>query len=169
MVEDPRWDADTSLAQPLKEARCQQGWAFHMLNEITDLSPKFEIVYTMGAPGLSIMVDDRLGAEVIFDKGIVALPKNWQIPYMAAYHALFETRKFEKAGDLLRRVGDLGGPEWVYFLATKVYSRAGRAELGKAVIEDYIKNFPPNEVPIRAKQRLAEVEAILAEEKTKSK
>jgi len=165
--ESPRWDADASLEKPQKLARCQKGWAFHMLNEITDLSPKFKIIYTMGAPGLSIVVDDREGAEVIFDKGVVALPHNWQIPYMAAYHALFETRKFEKAAKLLHQTGDRGGPEWVYFLASRVYSRAGRAELGRAVITQYIKNFAPDKVPKRAKQRLAEVEAILAKEKSK--
>jgi len=159
--EAPRWDADSSLEKPQKQARCQKGWGFHMLNEITDLSPKFETIYTMAAPGLSIVVDDREGAEIIFDKGIEAFPDNWQIPYMAAYHALFETRKFEKAAQLLYKVGDLGGPEWVYFLATKVYSRIGQAELGLAVITQYIKNFEPDKIPEHAKKRLAEVQAML--------
>lgn len=143
-------------------AKCRKGWSFHMLDEITDLSPKFETIYMMGAPGLSILVDDREGAEIIFDKGIKALPKNWQIPYMAAYHALFETRKFDKAARLLEQVGRMGGPEWVYFLATRIYSRAGMAALGKSVIMEYIKGFPPDQVPERARQRLAEVEALLA-------
>lgn len=157
------------LEKQMAKAKCEKGWAFHMLNEITDLSPKFEVIYTMGAPGLSIVVDDREGAEILFDKGIAALPKNWQIPYMAGYHAMYETRKFEKAGDLLKRAGDLGAPEWVYFLATRFYSRAGRAELGRAVLLEYIKNFPPDEVPPRALDRLREVEAVLAEEKAKAK
>ncbi|MCB0365801.1 MAG: hypothetical protein KDD68_10445 [Bdellovibrionales bacterium] len=165
--ETKTWDVDPTLQKAMVGAQCEKGWTFHMLNEITDLSPKFEIIYTMGAPGLSIIVDDREGAEILFDKGIRALPKNWQIPYMAAYHALFETRKYEKAGDLLKLVGDLGGPEWVYFLATRVYSRAGRAELGKAVIERYIKNFAEDEVPERAKRRLDEINAVLEDERGK--
>ncbi|MBK8201202.1 MAG: hypothetical protein IPK68_02350 [Bdellovibrionales bacterium] len=50
-------------------------------------------------------------------------------------------------------------------MATHVYSQAGLAELGKAVVEEYIQKFPPDEVPLRAKQRLAEVEAILRKER----
>lgn len=150
---------------PKSAAQCKKGWAFHMLNEITDLSPKFEIVYTMGATGLSILVDDREGAEIIFDKGVVAFPRVWQISYTAAYHALFETGNLEKGARLLKQAGDSGAPAWVYFLATHVYSQAGLAELGKAVVEEYIQKFPPDEVPLRAKQRLAEVEAILRKER----
>lgn len=150
---------------PLKPARCEKGWAFRMLNEITDLSPKFEIIYTMAAPGLSIVVDDREGAEILFDKGIQALPEIWQIPYMAGYHALYETQKLDKAARLLHLAGQLGAPEWVYFLATRISTRVGMAEFGKKVITEYIERFPPDEVPERARQRLREVEAVLKEER----
>ncbi|MBK9039695.1 MAG: hypothetical protein IPL83_11120 [Bdellovibrionales bacterium] len=164
--DEPKSSVQTDpTGTPKSPAQCKKGWAFHMLNEITDLSPKFEIVYTMGATGLSILVDDREGAEIIFDKGVVAFPRVWQISYTAAYHALFETGNLEKGARLLKQAGDSGAPGWVYFLATHVYSQAGLAELGKAVVEEYIQKFPPDEVPLRAKQRLAEVEAILRKER----
>ncbi len=164
--DEPKSPVQTDpIGTPKSPAQCKRGWAFHMLNEITDLSPKFEIVYTMGATSLSVLVGDREGAEIIFDKGVVAFPRIWKIPYTAAYHALFETGNFEKGARLLKQAGDAGAPNWVYSLATHAYSQAGLAELGKAVVEEYIQKFPPDEVPLRAKQRLAEVEAILRKER----
>ncbi|MEZ4873057.1 MAG: hypothetical protein R2827_12630 [Bdellovibrionales bacterium] len=117
---DPRFktaenaNLDDLIMTEWKPPRCHKGWVYHMLDRITDLSPKYRRVYISGGLHLSIVVDDREGAELLYDKAVKNLPDNWQLAYHAGYHALYETRKFSKAADMFRLAAQHGAPPWIY-------------------------------------------------------
>ena len=77
----------------LVESRCNEGWVYHMLDRITDFSPRFLYAYVHGGLLLSIVVDDREGARQIFEKGLKAFPDHYNLNYHAAYHYLAEVKK----------------------------------------------------------------------------
>lgn len=120
-----------------RHKKCDQSWGFKMLDAVTRLDPRFEMPYVAGTMALSIMVEDYEGASILFDRGIAQYPHNWTLLYRAAYHFLFDKQNFEKAGSLLMRASEEGGPTWLRSLAARVYSRAGQLALGISALKSY--------------------------------
>ena len=137
---DMKDNVDAVLGKKLKPARCRLGWVYHMLDRITDLSPKFDIAFISGATFLSIVVDDREGARRLFDKGVKQFPNDWSMAYRAAYHYLYELQEPRRAAYLLNQAGKKGAPSWVHSLSAKLYSVSGRSELGISVLEGAIRS-----------------------------
>ena len=129
---------DDILSYELKASRCNKGWVFQMLDTITDLSPKFRRAYRIGAESLSVAVDDREGARIIFDKGVKQFPGYWELSYSAAYHYLFEFQDPEKAAKLLIKAADSGGPYWFKQMAGTLYGRSGKFLLAETTLKTYI-------------------------------
>jgi hypothetical protein len=161
VTSNPGVGVDAVLSAVIKPSRCDRGWVFQMMDFITDLSPKFEEVYEIGATVLSVVVDDRAGAKIIFDKGLEQFPSNWVLNYRAAYHYLFDLQKPGKAADLLMAAYKNGGPDFLPTLASRLYSRVGRATLGVTTLEEFIHNYPDSPNIGRAKQRLNELKKEL--------
>lgn len=120
---------------------CVMGWVFRMLDAITKLVPKYYIAYSVGASSLSVLVDDPLGAKVIFDRGIENFPKDWRILYRAAYHYLYELFDTDRASELLKRAGENGAPKWVFSLASRLRTEEGKLHLALIVLEDFKRNL----------------------------
>lgn len=151
--------SETLMSQQ-PEAQCRLGWVFNMIDTITDLAPKFELVYSLGATVLSIVVDDREGARLIFEKGIRQFPDDWSLSYRAAYHYLYEIKEPRRAAELLEHAGRKGAPPWVFSLAARLYTDLGRAELGITILEDALKRDYKGHGVDKIKQRLDQLYKI---------
>ena len=116
---------------------CKKGWSFLMLDIMTELDPKMHLAYALGAPTLSILAHDPLGAEVIFNKGLKAFPEDWALFYRAGYHAQFELYQPEKAAERFNRAVELGAPDWLKSLAARLYTQSGQFDLAISVLEGY--------------------------------
>lgn len=146
---------------------CERGWVYKMINAITELSPKWRMPYVVGATMLSIVVDDRLGATDIFNKGVARYPDDVNLLYRASYHFIWEEKQPKIAADLLTRAARNGGPKWFYSLAGKLYTQAGQAELAKVIVEDALKTANTPEIKERLENRLREVNNTLHDEAMK--
>jgi hypothetical protein len=123
--------------QPISKLVCKgQGWLYHMLDTITDLSPKNLIVFRTGPVELTVIVNDIEGASKLFDKAVEHFPNDWQILYRASYQALFEEHNQKKAADLLVRAAQNGGEQWFYNLAARLYTDGGQKELGLSLYKN---------------------------------
>ncbi|MBT4762662.1 MAG: hypothetical protein HOO06_13270 [Bdellovibrionaceae bacterium] len=138
---------------------CHKGWSFQLLDAVTTLSPKFKIAYITGATSLSVIAEDPVGAEIIFDKGIKQYPKDWVLHYRAAYHSLYEVKNFKKAARLLNKAGTLGGPEWVRSLASRLYVRTNQLYLGLITLKTYLKTVTDKERKENVLRRIQVIEA----------
>jgi hypothetical protein len=152
------------LTRQMPEPQCQKGWVFQMLDAVTDLAPDFYIAYADGATMLSVLVDDREGASLLFNKGIQSFPDDWQLLYRAAYHELFEMQNPDQAADLLRRAGQYGAPQWVYALSAKLYTRLGQAAFAKTILESVLQRKTEGEAIERVKAQLEAINKILGQE-----
>lgn len=134
---------------------CHKGWVFHMLDAITDLTPRFRLPYIVGGTTLSVLVDDREGAKLIFDKGLKVFSEDWGLAYRAAYHYLYELKRPQRAAELLLIAHRNGGPEWLPLLASRLYSKAGQKILGISILQDLLQKGNLSErVKKRAEKKL---------------
>lgn len=133
---------------------CVNSWVYKMVDKITDLSPKFRIIYATVPMMMSIAIKDNAGAVRIVEKGLNYYPNDWPILYRAAYLYLFEKNDKKTAADYFVRAQKNGGPEWLASIGARLYSEAGRLELAKQLIDDYSKSGIPNELLQRMKDHL---------------
>ncbi len=145
------------LTTKLQPSRCNKGWAYHMVDAVTELAPRFRYAYRVGAVNLSVAVDDREGAKLIFDKGTTRFPGYWELAFDAAYHYIYEIQDPKHAADLLLQANRHGSPSWLPVLASRLYSSAGRKALGQSVLEEYLKTEPTGDGARRAKERLDKI------------
>ncbi len=145
-----------------RHKNCDGSWGFKMLDAVSKLAPRFEMVYLAGAPALSILVEDYTGASVIYDRGLEQYPNDWKLLYRAAYHFQFDVKDFKRAAELLTRAGDSGAPLWVKSLASRLYTLTGQIELGLSTLESYRKTLDGNEEAIKkVDERIAELKRQL--------
>lgn len=137
---------------PLQE--CSNGWSTQMLDRMTLLDPLFKSPYLLGATVVSVLVEDKAGLDEVFARGIQQYPKDWLIPYRAAYHALFVLKDKAKAAEYLSISGRNGAPAWVYSLASRLYTEEGQVELGVRSLEELLQQPIDDEYRIKIKQRL---------------
>lgn len=123
------------------EGQCHSGgWLYRNLEITTDLSPHFRIPYAAGALSLSVMVHDKIGAQKLFDRGVLNYPKDWPILYRAGYHYYYEINDSVRAAQLFTEAEKNGGPWWLYELSAKLYTEAGKKEFAEHMYEDLKKN-----------------------------
>lgn len=133
-------------------------WLFLMLDAITNLSPKFRIPYAAGALALTVIITDVEGATKIFDKGVKAFPNDWPILYRAAYHYLYEVNDKKRAAELLIAAGKNGAPAWVFSLAGRLYSDAGKIDLAKALLAQMIEEKQDPSLIDRVQKKIDSIE-----------
>lgn len=163
--EDKVDGVDKVLDRKLHASKCNKGWVYSMLNSITDIQPRFKIAYDTGAVLLSVLVDDREGARLIYDKGLSLYPDDWEMNFRAAYHYLWEMQQPQKAALLFDKAAKLGGPPWIVALSAALFTRVGNAQFAKIILEDALAKRPTGPGAGRIKVRLDEVNKILREGK----
>ena len=145
---------------------CEKGWVYQMIDRVTDLDPKFRVAYDAGGTMLSLLGDDKKGAQLIFSKGLQHFPNDWNILYRAGYHQLFEMKNNERAAAYMNRAAKGGGPAWLSQLAARLYTKEGKAELGRSVLDEFAKSNPELTNSERFKQLSAQIDDDLKSART---
>jgi hypothetical protein len=114
---------------------CKNGWAFSIISAISHLAPQFKVPIKAGAVLLSIVVRDKEGAGQIYATGVRHFPADWQIAYFAGYQAMADLDNPGLAADYLVHAADYGAPQWLRSLAAKLYTKEGRVDLAKSMLE----------------------------------
>jgi hypothetical protein len=71
------------------DIKFDSGWAYGMMDLVTDLDPKYREAYLMSGMGLIHSFSDAGLALPILKKGIDANPDSWEIPYWYGYDNYF--------------------------------------------------------------------------------
>lgn len=160
---DAKTQADLTQMQAINSRRpaCANGWSYQMLDVMTDLDPLFRLAYALGAPTLSILADDPIGAETIFEKGLKNFPNDWPLYYRAGYHAYYEIYKPDLAAERFNRAAELGAPLWLKSFASRLYTNSGRLELALKVLSDYRNELTDATARDKVSARIAELEQRL--------
>jgi hypothetical protein len=145
------------LNHEIEPSRCHMGWVYQMLDLVTSLAPKFRKVYRVGGELLSVAVDDREGARLLFEKGLKQFPDYWELAYSASYHYLFEYQNPKRAAELLLQAAEAGGPFWFRQMAATLFSRSGQLVMAESTLKSYIYQYWGQRGVEQAKMRLGEL------------
>lgn len=145
------------VERKLKPSKCHKGWVYSMLDVITEITPRFKIAYEHGAQFLSIIVDDREGARLIFEKGLKLYPNDWRLNFNAAYLFLWELQDSARAGELLRVAINNGGPPTVSTLAATIYKEEGRLQMAEITLREALAKDPPEEIKVIIRKKLEDL------------
>lgn len=115
-----------------------KSWLFNVINLTVELDPSFSEAFYFGALALTVLVEDREGASIIYDKATALYKYDWHILYAAAYHALFEEKNQLKAGRLYLQAANMGAPSWVRLSAGKLIASGGDKKAAEEILEQMI-------------------------------
>lgn len=148
-------DFDYCESEVAKKVCKSEGWVYHLLDEIGDLSSDFWTVHYFGPLMLTVVVNDMGGASKLFDRSVKLYPTDWHILYAAAYQAMIEEKNKHKAAHLLTEAAKNGAPVWLYALATKMYTEGGEQAMAQSLYDQLKqdKKFPPD-ILEQVKERL---------------
>jgi tetratricopeptide (TPR) repeat protein len=146
------------VERKMKPSKCHKGWVYKMLNAISTIEAKFKLVYDHGASFLSIIVDDREGARLIFEKGLQLYPNDWRLNFNAAYLYLWELQDTQRAADLMRKAVQNGAPLIVAKFAARIYDHNGKADVAEAVLREALHQDPPEQYKIILEEKLKDLQ-----------
>ena len=136
---------------------CELGWAFRMVDAITELAPRFKSVYTISSSIISVFTGDKKGAEKILLKGVKVFPQDWQINLYTAYLYTTEIKKPEKAAVYAYKAAENGGPQWLYNLSAKKHSEIGNKLLAETILKNLLKRDLTKDQKAQIEKQLKEL------------
>jgi hypothetical protein len=146
---------------PKKVERDQLSWIYHDLDAISELDPEFYPAYEHGGIFLSVITEDKRGAERIFLKGIKQYPERWRIRAYLAYHYRWELDEPDKAAEQEVAAAELpGAPPILKVAAASAFARMGDRQNALSLLQGLLKG---TEDPIAKKRILDKIRKITKE------
>lgn len=87
---------------PRKVEEGEVSWIYRDLDALTEIDPDFYPAYEHGGIFLSVITEDKTGAERILLKGAERFPNRWRLRAYLGYHYQFELRNEERAAEQYR-------------------------------------------------------------------
>ena len=118
-------------------------WMFHMTDLATDLDPQFRSAYKMGGTMLrtdGVFVDQ---SNLIFQKGMHAMPERWYFPFAIGmnYHMHKDNPKL--AAKYIRIAAETGqGPVYLRNLAASLLGETDQIEVAEQFLLEELRALP---------------------------
>ncbi len=119
-------------------------WLFHMTDLATDLQPEFRAVYKMG--GTMLRTDGVFvqQSNLLFQKGMLALPEEWYFPFAIGMNYHMHLEEPETAAPFIRRAAETGGgPIYLRNLAASLLSDSNQLEVAAQFLHEQARSLPP--------------------------
>ncbi len=108
-------------------------WLAHILQLVTDLDPRFSIVYYFGGIVLAMEAHQVDESNALLAKGMRHLPDNWKFPFFIGFNYFFFKGDFLAASDYIEQAARLPGhPGYLPRLAATLKARTGN--VGDAIV-----------------------------------
>jgi hypothetical protein len=137
----------------------QLSWIYRDLDAITDIDPEFYPAIEEGGPFLSVITEDKIGAERLLRKGIALQPERWRPYFFLGYHYLYELKDEAQAAETFR-IGALkpGARPLMGLLATTLTAKSQGKAAGIALIQSMIQQTQDPKVREKLEEKLAAME-----------
>lgn len=101
-------------------------WAYHAVDVLTDLDPKFAFAYQAAGTILAVWANHPRESAAILTKGMLHNPEVWQLPFYLGYDYYYELNDPIAAGKYFRIAALLpGSPAYLPRLAARMTVEAG--------------------------------------------
>jgi hypothetical protein len=123
------------------EVTSRAGWpdAERLAHLVTDIDPRFDSVYVLMSSVLNGLRHDPDAAIALLEKG-AAVSDYWRIHFLLGFQYFMEKQEYVKGAQCLERAIGLGGPHYLQFLVSRLYSSAGDPTTAMQFIAARLKN-----------------------------
>lgn len=123
---------------------------------VTDIDPHFDSAYVVMASVLSGLRMDPDAAIRLLEKG-AANSDYWRIHFLLGFQYFMEKGEHTVAAKHIERAFALGGPPYLQFLISRLYSHGGDPSTGMQFIAARLQNEETPEVRARLQKRYADI------------
>jgi tetratricopeptide (TPR) repeat protein len=140
----------------------QQGyqWAYHAVDVLTDLDPKFAYAYQATGTMLGVWAGRSEEAVAILKKGMQHNPGVWELPFFAGYVYYYDLQNVAEAAAHFRLASELpGSPAYLPKLAARMSVEAGDPEAALEFLQRLQGQVSDERLKASLLQRMREVAA----------
>jgi hypothetical protein len=153
---------------PRKVEKSQVSWIYRDLDAITELDPDFYPAYENGGIFLSVITEDKKGAEQILLKGEARFPDRWRLYAYLAYHYQWELGETSKAAEqYLRGAKTPGAPYLLGVLASSYIKKETGSEESERFLEGLLREAKDPAARIKFEEKLKKLREERHHESTK--
>lgn len=129
---------------------------YPLLDNATDLDPRFMAVYSYGAVVLPTI--DREQAIKLLEKGIAENPNHWQLYHELGY-IYWRLENYEKAAALYEQGSRFpDAPKWMAMMTLRMKSEGGSRETARAVYRQILEEAQDEQIREHAAARLLQLD-----------
>ena len=134
------------------------GWpaAERLANLVTDTDPHFDSAYVVMASVLGGLRRQPDEAIRLLEKG-AAVSSYWRIHFLLGFQYFMEKQDYVRGAKCLERAVALGGPPYLQFLVSRLYTSAGDPTTAMQFIEQRLKNEETPQVRADLEKRLSDI------------
>ena len=133
-------------------------WAYHAVDVLTDLDPKFSFAYLAGGTVLGVWAGLVPESIELLTKGMRYNPQVWQLPFTAGYDYYYELHDVAMAAKYFRIAAMLPGcPEYVPKLAARMTVAAGDPDAALEFLQRFHQQIQDERLREAIEQRMKEV------------
>jgi tetratricopeptide (TPR) repeat protein len=117
------------------------GWpaAERLAHLVTDIDPHFDSAYVLMSAVLNGLRSDPDAAIRLLEKG-AAVSDYWRIHFLLGFQYFMEKNDYERGAKALERAVELGGPTYLQFLISRLYTSAGDPDTAMQFIALRLQN-----------------------------
>ena len=137
----------------------QTSWIFLDLYTISVIDPEFLPTYTHGAMFVSVITEDRRGAEILLKRGVKQFPKNWRIRAYLAYHyqhELFDIPKAIEQYRILMQMDEV--PKVLISIGASLIMRGGDFDTAEFFLRDMLRTTKSKKMRGLLEEKLEELQ-----------
>ncbi len=130
------------------QKRDQNSWMFKRFDTITTIDPNFYHAYLYGGQYLSIVKDDDIGAQIIYDRALLHFPNDIDLNFHAGFHYFFEMFDHEKSYNIFHHMLSIPNAAKKYkiikTLTARIKADLGDFDIAYNLLESAYNNTPEN-------------------------
>ena len=130
--------------------------AERLANLVTDIDPRFDTAYVVMASVLSGLRRDPDAAIRLLEKG-AAESRYWRLHFLLGFQYFMEKGEHVKGAQHLQRAFELGGPPYLQFLVSRLYTHAGDPATAMQFITARLQNEETPEVRAQLLKRYGDI------------
>lgn len=130
--------------------------AERLANLVTDTDPHFDSAYVIMSSVLNGLRHEPDAAIRLLEKG-AAISSYWRIHFLLGFQYFMEKQDYTRGAECLQRAIDLGGPKYLQFLVSRLYTSAGDPTTAMQFIALRIKNEETPQVRADLEKRYSDI------------
>jgi hypothetical protein len=130
-------------------------WIYYDLDTITTIDPDFYPAFEHAGIYLSVVTEDKQGAQLLLEKGVRLHPNRWRLRAYLAYHYQFEIDQIDKAKEQYLAASTMeGAPALMGLLAARAIARTESIEQSIDFLESMKRSAPDEATKNRFQERI---------------